>query len=264
MSKKSSDYKRIILKASLIYGIDEATVEEYVDNGEQTAELASAIQLGIVNDMLDKMAKNSFKALENVVLSPKQLLSDDFAKRSADLKEIEQSLVKKHAIDNQLKINVNGRNYSLDNAVRFEFKNKIINNMVDSELSACKEYGHNLVKINFNSKCSPLCINRQNRIYWTLVTDPNYSELDPELFKNGGGLFHPHCRHFMVAYFPNFSDPIVPNVDKQQVANAYAKDQQIKYQKNTRKKYKQRMANAKATGNTQAYEYNKKLWNKWR
>lgn len=270
MKKNSSDYKKVLYRAALIWGVEQEPEQlqlfdpDELDSIKTQTELSEAMQVAFFNEALETMVAQSFKELEDIVLSPKQLLGDDFAKRKAELMAIEKKLVTKYGVTNALKISVNGRNYDLAGAVRFDFKNNIINNMLDSQMAALDEYEHNLVKINYNSVCSPMCINRQNRIYWTKINDPNYSPLDPELFKNGGGLFHPHCRHYIVAYFPGESDPVVSPVDKQAVANAYAEDQKIKYQKRVRKKYKQRMAQAKAVGDINAYNYNLKLWRKWK
>lgn len=270
MRKNSKEFKKILYRASLIYGIEESAVQltlfdEYeLSDNDTASQVATAMRDAVTADFFDQIAINSFKALEDIVMTPQQLLGDDFAARKAALKEIEQKLVSKYGITNALKINVDGRNYDLAGAVRFNFKNEIINNMLDAEMEALEEYGHNLVKINFNSTCSPMCINRQNRIYWVKTNDPNYSPLDPELFKNGGGLFHPHCRHYIVAYFEGETDPVVSPVDKQEVANNYKVDQQIKYQKRTRQKYRKRMAQAKAVGDNVTYQRNLKLWRKWK
>jgi hypothetical protein len=135
--------------------------------------------------------------------------------------------------------------------------------MLDSVLDDAKEYDQNLMKINYNTIASPLCINRQNKVYWTIKPEGNYTELDPELWRNGGGLFHPNCRHYIVAYFEGESDPVVEDVKSfEQNEIDYNLQQELNYIKRNKNKWYKRKEVARLTNSPhQAYETKK--WKEW-
>lgn len=147
-------------------------------------------------------------------------------------------------------------------------RNELVNQMLDQALSMAKVYDQNLMKVSYNSKSSPLCIHRQNKVYWTIRPEGGYDPLEPEIwqYSNGvrtGGLFHPNCRHQLYAYFPGESDQVEQNpLSDKQIAENYKISQEANYIKRTKQKYYRNKQIAKGTNNGSYKHYNE-LHKKW-
>lgn len=82
---------------------------------------------------------------------------------------------------------------------------------LEAKGQVCQEYNHFLVLISQYSKCSPKCINWQNRILYNDVFnggDPKNAGEYPLLSTamNGGkNLFHINCKHSYNIYYPEIS-----------------------------------------------------------
>lgn len=141
-------------------------------------------------------------------------------------------------------------------------RNEIVENMLGNALSMAGKYGQNLMIVSYNTSASPLCINRQNKVYWTIEKEDNYEELAPQLWANGGGLFHPNCRHQIYAYFKDESDPPEKELPKSDIEDNYNLTQQKNYVNRNKKQWYARKEKARLTDSPhQAYETAK--WKEW-
>ncbi len=144
-------------------------------------------------------------------------------------------------------------------------RNQIINNMFTNALAMAKQYDQNLMKVNYNSVCSPLCLHWQNKIYWVSQPVEGLEQLEEHVWKgkasqSHGNLYHPNCRHQLYAYFPGESDP--PEDKPLPTEEDYKLSQQVNYTNRTKKKYYKRKETARLTGNG-SYEKQKNNWKKW-
>ena len=101
-----------------------------------------------------------------------------------------------------------GRMYAFDYWLERAYKYSLNFDLLDYQENLWNENDIDLVVVSSVPDPSPLCIERQGKIY--AVGDKkfkNYKPLNPELYKNGGGLLHYNCRHSINAYEPGFSEP---------------------------------------------------------
>lgn len=141
-------------------------------------------------------------------------------------------------------------------------RNELIQNMVGNALSMAGKYGQNLMIVSYNTDASPLCINRQNKVYWTIREEDNFGELAPQLWVNGGGLFHDWCKHQIYAYFDGESAPPEDELPKSDIEDNYNLTQQINYVNRNKKQWYARKEKARLTQSPhQAYETAK--WKEW-
>lgn len=145
---------------------------------------------------------------------------------------------------------------------------ELTNKMLDQALSMAYAYDQNLMKVNYTQKASPLCIHRQNKVYWVTTPVGNYEQLQPEIWDYSGGvatggLFHPNCYHQLYAYFPGESDPVNENpLPDEVIAENYRLAQEANYIKRTKQKYYRQKQIAKGTDNGSYDNYNN-LHKKW-
>lgn len=234
-------------------------------------ELAETIDLGLMsyalsmNDNINEIVKDINENTKEIDITTNYNVSDDVAAYEATKAQIIDGIIATKLVDNELKItDALGRKYSLGFWAERELSTKILTDMQNTLFGEMKAYDHNLVIINYNTIASPLCIHRQNKIYYTDGKSySNYKPLEPELWTNGGGLFHPFCRHYINAYFPGLSlEPEVPKLTVKQQEILYKQDQKLKYIQRNKKKYYQRKQRAKALDNG-SYEKNVMMWKKW-
>lgn len=135
-----------------------------------------------------------------------------------------------------------GRKWDADNwierAVRFQMAESL--REYDNELM--DELGFELVEISAISNPSPLCAERQGRVYARGdKTVKGYKPLEPELWSNGGGLFHPNCRHHQYPFDPETDTKPTPP----------------RYTKKAQQEYKERQEYMRLTN--QRYRLNKEM-----
>lgn len=181
------------------------------------------------------------------------------------IQNIIDEIIKNSLINQDILFAINGKTTNLENYIVDKSKKEILKNMTNQLNNRLEEYNHNLVIVSYNSFASPLCINRQNRVYYTQNGYPNeeYSPLEPELWINEGGLFHPNCRHFISPYFPGESDDPIDNVKNTKETFGYDKQQKLNSVKRTKEKYYKKMLTSKRLENS-SYTQNKKLYDKWK
>ena len=164
-------------------------------------------------------------------------------------------------VQNEVPAIILGRQMT-NSSLIYKTQNEIIDIMLDDAFTNLAEYEEYLVKVSHNAKASPLCIHRQGKVYWVNQPVEGYDELDPELFKNGGGLFHPHCRHNMSIYFPGYSDEPLGTGDIDKISGDYEKDQKAKYVEKNKKIWYDRRRRAKLT-NSNNYDYTNRKYLEW-
>lgn len=137
--------------------------------------------------------------------------------------------------------------------------NQILNDMLDEVFNSLDEYEENLVIISNNAWASHLCIHRQGKVYWVKKPQPPYTKLEPELWRSGGGLFHPNCRHNMSVYFPGQSDPPTKINSISEQESLYKKQQQDRYRYRQKRKWETEYAKAKTVNSDNLDYYKRKI-----
>lgn len=150
---------------------------------------------------------------------------------------------------------INGINYITDRAGRRWLLEKwttralrtaIANDLLENTLKLGEEYDQDLYFSSYLFDSSNLCLNYQNKIY--SKKGERYPLLSSALWKNGGGLLHPNCRHLIEPYFEGLTDMEENTIDNEEVKENYYKRQEfLKYQNNYRK-YKQKARISKELG----------------
>jgi hypothetical protein len=120
-------------------------------------------------------------------------------------KEILEEVITKGLVINNFIYDGAGRKYTLDSWINRALRISIANDLFDNTISLGKEVFQEEYLISAVSDCSNLCIKYQNNVYSTNVNS-KYPLLDNILFKNGGGLLHPNCRHIIDPYFEGLTE----------------------------------------------------------
>lgn len=268
---QKSEIKRLIKYQAKLFGlkVDEVTsIFNYLDfqKGTSTSTIIDILQTNLMDYCKNRDNENMTRVIEAKARFDGVIAGIGDKEAYKDfVQQVEDDVLEKYGINMGLTIlDSAGRKWPFSTFVRREFKTRIINNMLDNVLNDAAEFGHNLMIVSHNMTASPLCINRQNKIYWTIYQEEDYTQLDPELWKNGGGLFHPNCRHTINAYFPGESlPPVKERLSKSQQEALYKQSQKQAYIKRNKKKYYDRKERARLLNNKEAYEHNMKYWRKW-
>lgn len=121
----------------------------------------------------------------------------------------------------------NGIQYQYDQFVKSKYRTSIANDLLDNTFAEMEENDIDLCFSTYLSDSSTLCRPFQNRVYGVHKEIGEYSNIDDALWKNGGGLLHPNCRHHIDPYFPGDSlmenDPLNENEIKknEELRNEY-------------------------------------------
>lgn len=246
-----------------VFNIDKATynIEPFIDDMEIALNSYTIDMYNNISNIAEEIKRNLSELEAGIDVN----VSNDFKAYEKRKQEIKNKIYNERLVTADLKvIDSLGRGYKLDYWIERRLSTDILNTMQNELFQAMEEFDHDLVIINYNVVCSPLCINRQNKIYWYNKPNLKYPELAPELWTNGGGLFHPHCRHYINAYFEGFSDkPVIPKLSEKERNKLYEKDQARKYATRNKKKYYERMQKAKAMDLGDSYAQNRILYKKW-
>ncbi len=128
-----------------------------------------------------------------------------------------------------------GRSWTLESWASRAFRTAVANDLLDSALNLADEFDQNLMYSTHVSDSSKLCKDWQNRIYWTKSPYKNYVNLEKSLWRGGGGLIHPNCRHKIHPYFEESElEKDVPS-DKQVTANNKKREKYLYYGRQSRK-----------------------------
>lgn len=157
------------------------------------------------------------------------------------LKTIEEVVINQKVI-NKSNIVVDSGGYSMTFATwstRF-LRTAIANDLLDNTFSVLQSLEHDLVFSSYLLDSSKLCINFQNKIFSVSGKNEKYGPLEPALWRGGGGLIHPNCRHSIDPYFPGYTELEENTVsDKQVTKNQENRDEWL-YNNRNYKKYKKK------------------------
>jgi hypothetical protein len=120
-------------------------------------------------------------------------------------KEIYEEVATKGLLINNFILDGAGRKYEFETWLNRSLRISIANDLFDNTINLGAEVGQSEYLISAVSDCSNLCINYQNNIYST-DSKSKYPPLNSTLFKNGGGLLHPNCRHTIDPYFEGVTE----------------------------------------------------------
>lgn len=125
----------------------------------------------------------------------------------AKLEEIREYVIYTHVVSaaNTIADSI-GRAYQLKTWTNRTIRTTIANDLMDNTLSQMEEYGHDLVFSSYLTDSSVLCQPWQNHIYSKNGTSNIYQPLYDALWRNGGGLIHPNCRHRLSPWIEGLSE----------------------------------------------------------
>lgn len=124
-----------------------------------------------------------------------------------------------------------------------------------------KEWGISLVLVSQYSRCSPLCLPWQGKVYIDDVySDGKLEDGDYPLLSTAikGHLYHPNCRHTQSTFFEDISE--VPEPLRSESGEQYEKAQEIANAKRQARKYERLALGSVNTENRNMYAAKEKEW----
>lgn len=156
----------------------------------------------------------------------------------------------------------NGAKWTFQKWANRYVRTAIANDLLNRALNDFKEYDVELCFSSYLGDSSQLCINYQNKVYTTQPSDNDkYTWIEYALWRNGGGLIHPNCRHHIDPYFPGITEMPKNEPKKDIKAEQEARDEYLRV-KNQRDKYYRRYKKSKEIGLENNSEKLYTDWNK--
>lgn len=131
-----------------------------------------------------------------------------------------------------------GRRWTFENWLRRSFRTAIANDLLNNSMNLMNMYNVELCFSSYLGDSSKLCVNYQNRVYTVKEEiSSRYSTIESALWRHGGGLIHPNCRHTIEPYFKGITELDESNPLSKGEINKNYKDRQnyLAYDRNYRK-----------------------------
>lgn len=131
-----------------------------------------------------------------------------------------------YVLDSEPKFEKDGRFFSLVNIISFSVVVAFLQDLSYNFFENAIENKQNLVYTNYFDDCSPLCIDYQNDVFYTIRPESGYRYFREALWENGGGIGHPNCRHI---FSPFTGNELNKNpLSKEEISENYKVDQSEK------------------------------------
>lgn len=153
----------------------------------------------------------SFRILRETEDKYRQIIADASAMAltgSVTPKEAMQSALNKFAFEGITGfVDKIGRHWELASYVEMATRTALSRAALQGHIDRQLELGNDLIKVSSIGTTCPICARWQSKVLSISGKDPKYPSLDAA---KADGLFHPNCKHTIVAYFPEVNDYTPP------------------------------------------------------
>lgn len=139
-----------------------------------------------------------------------------------------------------------------------------VDKMLEYQTEVMTEFGDDLIYTSSHAETSPLCKPWQGRVYSVSGENDKYPPFDDCLYKNGGGIFHPNCRHYTGVYFEGVTR--VPTIPEDKLRpESYKVMQEMRYNESMIRYWQRRdMSNPSPYTEAKVDEWKKRNYDPYR
>lgn len=120
-----------------------------------------------------------------------------------------------------------GRQWQMDTYAEMATRTVAARAALQGHLDRQLELGNDLTKVSYVGATCPICMPWQGKVLSISGSDPEYASLQSA---KEAGLFHPNCKHTVLAYFPEIDDGPEPiRRDPEKDAELYKATQKQRY-----------------------------------
>lgn len=131
-----------------------------------------------------------------------------------------------------------GRNWELSSYIEMATRTTTSRAALQGHIDRQFDIGNDLIKISSIGATCPLCSPWQGKVLSITGKTPGYDSLESA---KAAGLFHPNCKHTIMAYFPEITDaPTGPQKSREEVEEKYRQTQQQRYNERQIRHWKKR------------------------
>ena len=133
-----------------------------------------------------------------------------------------------------------GRKWELSSYVEMATRTATARSALQGHIDRQVDLGEDLMMISSIGTTCPICVNWQGKIISITGKTPGYPTLESA---KQAGVFHPNCKHTIMAYAPEITDSAPPPViDKEKAVEVYNQTQEQRYNERQIRRWKRREA----------------------